>query len=44
MFQWRLAVASQRSSGVRSGSGSGLALHGSRNAVDKVFKGTTLHP
>jgi len=22
----------------------GLALHGPRNAVDKIFKGTTLHP
>ena len=22
----------------------GLALHGPRNAVDKVFKGATLHP
>jgi len=22
----------------------GLALHGPRNAVDKVFKGVTLHP
>ena len=22
----------------------GIALHGPRNAVDKVFKGTTLHP
>ncbi|HEX2742835.1 MAG TPA: DUF2000 family protein [Streptosporangiaceae bacterium] len=22
----------------------GLALHGPRNAVDKIFKGATLHP
>jgi hypothetical protein len=22
----------------------GLALHGPRNAVDKIFKGVTLHP
>jgi hypothetical protein len=37
----RAVVRAVPSDGLRF---AGLALHGPRNAVDKVFKGVTLHP